>query len=182
MVAYAGSIPLHAGLGLRPLRPTDQDFLLQLFVESRPWLSWAAADRDVLHTLYEQQFRALRAGLETMYPEHLDFIVERTGQAVGRLAVDLGYRDWHISELAIVAAARGKGIGTDLVRSLQAAAGQVRLPLTLSTPMVGASDGRGLYERLGFRVTALRPPLYDMAWYPPGFPVPQPAGAGGVPA
>jgi ribosomal protein S18 acetylase RimI-like enzyme len=166
MVAYAGSIPLLGGLGLRAPRPADQDFLLQLFVESRPWLSWAADDRDVLHALYEQQFKALRAGLETAYPEHLDFIVERTGQAVGRLAIDLGVRDWRISELAIVAAARGKGIGTGLVRSLQMAAEQQRLPITLSTPMAGAIDGRSLYERLGFQVTAVRPPLYEMAWLP----------------
>ncbi|MET7245878.1 GNAT family N-acetyltransferase [Methylobacterium sp. EM32] len=175
MVAYAGSIPVLGGLGLRPIRPTDQTFLLQLFIESRPWLSWAADDRDVLHALYEQQFKALRAGLETMYPEHLDFVVERTGQAVGRLAVALSPTDWHISELAIVAAARGKGIGSDLVRSLQAAAGQQRLPLTLSTPMSG-TNARPLYERLGFRVMAIQPPLYRMAWFPPGVPMPQAAG------
>ncbi len=177
MVAYAGSIPLLGGLDLRPIRPTDQDFLLQLFVESRPWLTWAADDRDFLQALYEQQFKALRAGLETVYPEHLDFVVERTGQAVGRLVVDLGYADWRISELAIVAAARGKGIGTDLVRSLQAAAESVRLPITLSTPMVGATDGRSLYERLGFQVTAVRPPHYDMAWIPVSRRVAQAAGA-----
>jgi ribosomal protein S18 acetylase RimI-like enzyme len=175
-MGHAGSIPLMGGLGLRPALPADQTFLLQLFVESRPWLSWADRDRDFLQMLYEQQYQALRAGLGARYPEHLDFIVERTGQAVGRLVVDLGYADWRISELAVVAAARGKGIGSDLVRSLQAAAGQLRLPLTLSTPMAG-TNARPLYERLGFRVTAVRPPLYEMAWYPPGVPVPQAAGA-----
>lgn len=177
MASQTGSLPLFGGLGLRPIRPSDQDFLLRLFIESRPWLSWADTDRDVLQALYEQQFRAMRAGLESVYPEHMDFIVERTGQAVGRLVVDLGYADWRISELAIVAAARGKGIGTDLVRSLQAAAESVRLPITLSTPMVGATDGRSLYERLGFQVTAVRPPHYDMAWLPACRKAPQPAGS-----
>ena len=176
MASQTGSLPLFGGLGLRPIRPSDQDFLLQLFIESRPWLSWADTDRDVLQALYEQQFRTMRAGLESVCPEHMDFIVERTGQAVGRLVVDLGYADWRISELAIVAAARGKGIGSDLVRSLQAAAGRVRLPLTLSTPMAG-TNARPLYERLGFRVTAVLPPHYEMAWYPPGVPGPQAAGA-----
>ncbi|AWN45728.1 N-acetyltransferase [Methylobacterium terrae] len=171
MVAYAGSIPLVGGLGLRPVRPADQAFLLDLFVETRPWLSWASGDRDFLQALYEQQYRTLRAGLEAMYPEHLDFIVERTGQAVGRLAVDLGQADWRISELGILAAARGKGIGSDVVRSLQIGAERMRLPLTLSTPIYG-TDARPLYERLGFRVTAIRPPHYEMAWYPPGMPLP----------
>lgn len=171
MVAYAGSIPLVGGLGLRPIRPADQTFLLQLFVETRPWLSWASDDRDVLQALYEQQYKALREGLGTMYPEHLDFVIERTGQAVGRLAVDLGYADWRISELGILAAARGKGIGSDVVRSLQIGAERMRLPITLSTPIYG-TDARPLYERLGFRVMAVRPPLYEMAWYPPGVPAP----------
>lgn len=176
MGSPAGSLPLLGGLGLRPVRPTDQAFLLQLFVESRPWLAWAGLERDALQALYEQQYQALRTGLGAKYPEHLDFIVERTGQAVGRLAIDLGYADWRLSELAVVAAARGKGIGTDLVRSLQAAAGRVRLPLTLSTPMAG-TNARPLYERLGFRVVAVQPPHYEMAWFPPGVPAPQAAGA-----
>ncbi|UHC15074.1 GNAT family N-acetyltransferase [Methylobacterium currus] len=178
MAAPSGSLPLFGGLGLRPPRPSDQAFLLQLFVESRPWLSLAGDDRDMLQALYEQQYAALRAGLETAYPEHLDFILERTGQAVGRVLIDLGRADWRLSELQVAAAARGKGIGTDLVRSLQAAAERVRLPITLSTPMVGATDGRALYERLGFRVTAVRPPHYAMAWSPPGVPLPPAAGAG----
>lgn len=176
MASPAGSLRLFGGLALCPIRPSDQGFLLQLFIESRPWLSLVDLDRDALQALYEQQYRVLRAGLESVYPEHLDFIVERTGQAVGRLVVDLGYADWRITELAIVQAARGKGIGTDLVRSLQAAAEQQRLPITLSTPMAGATDGRSLYERLGFQVTAVRPPLYEMAWLPACLRAPQPAG------
>ena len=48
MASQTGSLPLFGGLGLRPIRPSDQDFLLQLFIESRPWLSWADTDRDVL--------------------------------------------------------------------------------------------------------------------------------------
>jgi ribosomal protein S18 acetylase RimI-like enzyme len=69
----------------------------------------------------------------------------------------------------VLAAARGRGIGSDVVRSLQAAAGSRRLPITLATPMLGAT-GKGVYERLGFRVTAVRPPHYEMAWHPPGLP------------
>ena len=78
----------------------------------------------------------------------------------------------------MLAAARGKGIGSDVVRSLQAAAGNLRLPITLSTPMLG-SNGRAVYERLDFQVTALRPPHHEMAWYPAGMPGPQVLQAGG---
>ena len=169
MASFTGSLPVRGGLALRPPTARDEPLLLRLFMESRPWLSWADADRDVVRALYEQQYRAMRAGHAALYPEHLDFVIERTGQAVGRLVVDLGHADWRISELQVLAAARGKGIGSDVVRSLQAAAGSLRLPITLSTPMVG-SNGRAIYERLDFRVTAIRPPHYDMAWSPAGLP------------
>lgn len=171
MASFTGSLPVRGGLALRPATARDEPLLLSLFMESRPWLSWADADRDVVRALYEQQYRAMRAGQEALYPEHLDFVIERTGQAVGRLVVDLGHGDWRISELHVLAAARGKGIGSDVVRSLQAAAASLRLPITLSTPMAG-SNGRAVYERLDFRVTAIRPPHYDMAWTPPGLPGP----------
>lgn len=62
---------------------------------------------------------------------------------------------------------RGRGIGSNLIRSLQQAAGAQRLPITLSTPMFGAR-GRAVYERLDFVITAVHPPHYDMAWYPAG--------------
>lgn len=167
MAPPSGSIPLFGGLGLRPTTPKDAPFLLDLFREARPWLSWTDDDRDAVRALYEQQYRAMRTGQEALYPEHLDFVVERTGQAVGRLIVDLGHADWRVSELQILAAARGKGIGANLIRSLQSAAGRLRLPITLSTPMFG-TNGRAVYERLDFVVTAVRPPHYDMAWYPAG--------------
>ena len=175
MAPLTGSLHLRGGLDLRPATARDAPLLLQLFSEARPWLSWADADRDVVRALYEQQYRAMRAGLESAYPEHLDFVIERAGQGIGRLIIDLGYADWRISELHVLAAARGKGIGSDVVRSLQVAAGNLRLPITLSTPMVG-SNGRAVYERLGFQVTAVRPPHYDMAWYPAGVPGPPTPG------
>lgn len=176
MSGFAGSFALPGGLGMRFATPSDEDFLLQLFIEARPWLSWADGNRDFLRTLHEQQYEALRAGLGQMYPEHLDFVIEKTGERVGRLAVDLGYGDWRVSELQILTRARGKGIGSDVLRGLQMAAGGQLLPITLSTPMIG-SHGRAVYERLGFRVTAVDPPHYHMAWFPQGHPMAASAGA-----
>jgi ribosomal protein S18 acetylase RimI-like enzyme len=140
--------------------------LLELFIDARPWLSWAQGDRDFLHTLYEQQYRVMCAGKEAQYPEHLDFIVERLGQAVGRVVIDLGYADWRIAELQLHPKARKKNIGSDLLRSLQQAAANMSMPITLSTPMFGSSAA-AFFQRLGFQVTQTRPPVLDMAWYPP---------------
>lgn len=85
MASPRGSIPPFGELDLRPTAPKHAPFLLGLFQEARAWLSWADADRDAVRALYERQYRAMRTVQETLDPQHLDFVVERTGQAVGRL-------------------------------------------------------------------------------------------------
>lgn len=170
MAGITGSFTLLGGLSLRSTTPVDEDFLLQLFIDVRPWLAWAEGDRDFIRALYEQQYRVMRTGQEAIYPEHLDFIIEKTGQRVGRLVIDLGYADWRVSELQIIAKAQGKGIGSDLLRSLQKAAGSSMMPLTLSTPMYWFSALQ-FYQQLGFCVMANDPPYYHMAWFPPGHPM-----------
>lgn len=176
MPGLDGSLQLYGGLSLRAARPADQDFLLDMFVASRPWLNAASQDRDFVRTLYEQQYRGLQAALEERYPQHLDFVLERTGQAVGRVILDLGYADWRLSELQVHPLAQGKGIGSDLIRSLQAAAANAGMPLTLATLMV-MTRAQEFYRRLGFRVVGQNPPAVELAWFPPGHPGAAPAGA-----
>ncbi|SMH43158.1 GNAT family N-acetyltransferase [Azospirillum agricola] len=180
MTGFTGAFTFPGNLGARFTTPSDEDFLLQLFIEARPWLSWAEGSRDFLRMLHEQQYATMRAGLESLYPEHIDLVIEKAGDRVGRLTVDLGYSDWRVSELQISIEARGRGIGSDVLRGLQMAATSLLLPISLSTPMIG-SHGRQVYERLGFRVTDVTPPLYQMAWFPQGHPAAVPAGAA-VPA
>lgn len=122
-----------------------------LFVEARPWLSMIDQDRDFIHDLYDQQYRVMRQGQEAIYPEHLDLLIERLGDPVGRLIIDLGYEGWRISELQISARARRSGIGTGVIRVVQAGAARSRRCIRLSTPAFH-EPARALYERLGFRL------------------------------
>ncbi len=172
MAGSSGALPLMGGLDMRPTRPADESFLLDMFMAARPWLNQAALDRDAVRALYEDQYRITRTGREGLYPEHMAFIVEKTGQAVAHLAVDLGHADWRLSQLEVHPLARGRSIGSDIVRSLQAAAAGSLMPLTVSTPMVGGAAP--FYQRLGFRVVGRQPPSWHLAWYPPGRPWPQP--------
>ena len=169
MAAYQGSLPLMGGLSMRHPRPSDDDFLLGLFMDARPWLARAHQDRDFIRTLYEQQYSAMRTGQETRYPQHLDFVVEKVGQPVGRIVMDLGRWDWRVAEVEIHKLARGKGIGTDLLRSLQGSAMELRLPMTLS---VNETDTRvhWFYHRLGFDMLVQAPPMLELIWLPPGHP------------
>jgi GNAT superfamily N-acetyltransferase len=169
MNGFTGSFALEEGLNLRLVRPSDQDLIFKLFIESRPWLAWAEGKPDFIRDLYEQQFKVMRAGVESVYPDHLDFIIERLGSAVGRTVVDLGYADWRISELQILKQARGVGIGSHVIKGLQAAATKGHMPLALSTPVFG-SNGFPIYQRLGFKVIQVNPPMVHMAWFPAGHP------------
>jgi len=170
MVAAASSIPMAGGLSLRFSTPADQGFLLDLFMAARPWFNWADLEPDAIRALYEQQWQIHRAGAGAAYPEHLDFVVEKTGQTVAHLLVDLGHHDWRISQLEVHPLARGKGIGSDVVRSLQAAATRPLLPLTVSTPSV-LHDAVRFWGRHGFRLVAEAPPMLHLAWLPAGRPV-----------
>lgn len=169
MTGFQGSLPLLGGLSMRHPRPSDDDFLLGLFMDARPWLAQAHQDRDFIRMLYEQQYNAMRTGQETRYPQHLDFVVEKTGQPVGRIVMDMGRWDWRVAEVEIHRLARGKGIGTDLLRSLQGTAMQLRLPMTLS---VNETDTRvhWFYYRLGFDLLVKSPPVLELIWLPPGHP------------
>lgn len=165
MSEFTGSFSFSGGVNLRLAKSQDQNFLFDLFVEARPWLSWAEGNRDFIRSLFEQQFQVMQRGLESTYPDYFDFVIERVGVSVGRVIIHLGYADWRISELQILKQARRSGIGTSVIRGVQAAAERARLPLTLSTPIFG-SDGFSIYHRLGFQIVQAQPPMIHMAWFP----------------
>lgn len=169
MSGFAGSFAFADGINLRLVQSSDQDFIFKLFIEARPWLSWAEGNPAFIRELYERQFAVMRTGLEETYPDHLDFVVERLGYAVGRAIVDLGHSDWRISELQVLKQARGAGVGSNVIKGLQIAATKGNIPLTLSTPMFG-SNGLPIYQRLGFQILQAQPPMIHMAWFPPGHP------------
>lgn len=170
MTVPTGAIPMLGGLSLRFVTPRDDDFLMLLFKAARPWFNWTTLERDAVWALYEQQMKVVRAGTGAVYPEHLDFVVEKTGQAVAHVVVDLGYHDWRITQLEVHPEARGKGIGSDIVRSLQAAAAKPRLPLTVSTLMTETRTVK-FWGTLGFGLIAEMPPALHLAWLPPGRPL-----------
>ncbi|CAO3437974.1 GNAT family N-acetyltransferase [Azospirillum doebereinerae] len=169
MTKYQGTLPLLGGLSIRAQRPSDEDFLLGLFIDARPWLAKAHHDRDFIRMMYEQQYGAMRHGQEERYPEHLDFVVEKAGQAVGRLIIDLGRCDWRIAEVEIHRLARSKGIGSDLIRSIQGTAAQTGVPMTLSV-LAAQTRVHWFYFRLGFQMLGNVPPMLELIWLPPGHP------------
>ena len=99
--------------------------------------------------IVDMQFRAQQAGYETQYPGSSHCIVERDGEPLGRLWTARGDGELRIVDIALVASARGSGVGSTLLRDLldEAAAAGLTTALTVDPN----SPARALYLSMGFR-------------------------------
>lgn len=135
---------------LRPVIPTDRDFLLLLYGSTREdelaRIEWPDGAKE---TFVEQQFSAQDRHYRANYPGASLDVIEVDGERVGRLYVHRGERDIRIMDIALAPGFRGRGIGTALLRELiDEAASSGR---SLSIHVEAQNPARSLYERLGFR-------------------------------
>jgi GNAT superfamily N-acetyltransferase len=158
-------IPLPDGLSMRPQRDSDALFMATLFNSTRDDLRLIDAEEDFIEELIEMQFRAQREGYGEQHPNAMYFVVEAHGKPIGRVAVDFGPNEVRLIDVALIRAARGKGYGAGIVRSVQMAAARVRTPLTL---VVALDNPRAfqLYAGLGFVIEERGQTHALMIWYP----------------
>jgi ribosomal protein S18 acetylase RimI-like enzyme len=89
-------------------------------------------------------------------------IVEQGGVPIGYVVVSQHDDHWYLDEISLIASARNRGIGSQLVRDVMAAARAAAAPLRLS--VLDTNPAQHLYARLGFRVTRIEPPRIKMEW------------------
>jgi len=135
---------------LRPVAAEDRAFLLDLYASLRePELAHLPWDEAMRSAFVEQQFAAQDAHYREHYPRAKLNVIEVDGDRAGRLYVYRGPRDIRIMDIALAPAFRGRGIGTDLLRSLVAEADASGRTLSIHVEL--NNPARRLYERLGFR-------------------------------
>ncbi|HZX31472.1 MAG TPA: GNAT family N-acetyltransferase [Rhodocyclaceae bacterium] len=151
---------------LRPEAPLDDDFLVKLFRSTRDDLLHIGLPEPMLDNLIAMQFRAQQNGHRQQYPEGNFCIVEAAGEPVGSLAVCRGTAGIRLINIALRPEARGNGLGSRLIRALQAEATASAKPLTLSvsTQNIGAQR---LYAKLGFTAVSNNGAYQEMAWPAP---------------
>lgn len=150
-------------IALRPTDASDAPFLRSVFGESRraELLAAGVGEREA-DMLVELQFRAQDAQYRSAFPLAEYSIVEVDGVPAGRLVVDPRAHELRIVDVALLAAFRGRGVGSSLLASLQDEAAQsgriVRLRVARGNP------AQRLYGRLGFREIAGDDIYVEMAW------------------
>jgi ribosomal protein S18 acetylase RimI-like enzyme len=135
---------------LRPVEDADRDFLVGLYGGTREQelahVPWDAAAKGAF---IEQQFAAQDAHYRSNYPGATLDVIEVDGSPAGRLFVYRGRDDIRIMDIALAPRFRGRGIGTELLRSLMAEADASGRKLSIHVEM--NNPARTLYDRLGFR-------------------------------
>jgi ribosomal protein S18 acetylase RimI-like enzyme len=155
-----------AQVGTRPVTPVDEPFLYEVYKGTRTeevtaW-GWPPAQ---LEAFLRMQSQAQGSAYEWQFPAAQHRIILQDLRPIGRILVDRREQEIRLVDIALLPAWRGNGIGTSLIRQLQAEAAVSGKPLRLSVHSDNHS-ARRLYERLGFVATEENPVSVAMEWSP----------------
>lgn len=139
-------------VSLRPAMDEDQFFLFALYRDVRgpevdAW-GWPAPEREAF---LRMQFEAQRRSYRAAYPDAVDQIVCWNGEPVGRILVADAPEESLLVDIALLAAFRNRGIGTQLIQQSIAACKPHGCPLRLQ--VLRGNPALRLYLRIGFRET-----------------------------
>ncbi len=140
-----------ATLELRPATPADSPFLRSLFATSRPAeLHLVQLGEEGLTRLLDMQFEAQRRHYAVHYPDARSWLLLEDGEPAGRMLEAQGKDHLLLIDLAVVPAARRRGLATWMIHTLAETARTARLPLRCHVDP--RNDAVQLYDRLGFTV------------------------------
>jgi GNAT superfamily N-acetyltransferase len=139
------------GVSCRPFTENDLPFVAELYASTRreevAATGWPA---EMQAAFLLQQHEAQHAHYSTHYADGEWLILERGGEAIGRLYLNDESRQVHVIDISLVPASRGQGIGGAVLQDvLELARGRGK-PVTIHVEKY--NPARRLYQRLGFEV------------------------------
>ncbi len=150
-----------AEVQLRPVVPEDRPFLRAVYGSTR-WeelepTGWSDAEKNAF---LDQQFAAQDAHYTQNYDSTTYSVVVVDGFPAGRLYVARWAEEIRIVDIALLPTARGRGVGTALLRDLidEAATAGKRVSIHVERE----NPALRWYERLGFTCVEERGPYYLM--------------------
>lgn len=138
------------GVRLRNARDEDLPFLRELYEHARsaelagvPW------PQDVRSRFLDDQFRLQHQHYVTHFSRADFLLLERDDRLIGRFYIDASGDDLHVIDISLLAEERGRGVGTQLLRSLMSHASREGRGVFLNVNRFNP-DAERLYRRLGF--------------------------------
>lgn len=135
---------------LRPIKPDDQPFQLELYASTREDLNLLDWHVNQKQMLIDMQFRAQSAQYSASYPQADNSIILVDEQPVGRMIVDRNPQAITLVDIAMLPARRNAGIGTVLISELIGEASASGRPVKLH--VLRSNPAQALYLRLGFSI------------------------------
>jgi ribosomal protein S18 acetylase RimI-like enzyme len=141
------------GIAYRPMEEDDLPFIETLYASTRleevALTGWPEAQQ---RAFLAQQHRAQHRHYRIHHADAHWLIVERGGQAIGRLYLDESDDKHRVIDISLVPAVRGQGIGgailADVIAAAEAQGKGVSMHVEIHNP------ARRLYDRLGFMTVA----------------------------
>jgi ribosomal protein S18 acetylase RimI-like enzyme len=151
-------------IALRPVDSADEPFLYDLYASTRAAelavVDWSDQQKAAF---LRQQFEAQTAHYRQHYPAARRDVILVDRQPAGRLYVDRWPNELRVIDIAILPRFRGRGVGSTLLRQLQAEAAASDRAVSLHVERF--NPAQDLYTRLGFvRADDAGPVYLLMRW------------------
>ena len=151
---------------MRPLEQADEGFMEQLYASTRSAdQRMDGCDARTEALLVALQFRARQAQLRTQYPYGDIAVILERDRPIGSLYVNYGPDEIRILDMSLLPEYRNRGIGRGLLRSLQAQAVRMRVPVRID--LLLSSQAYRLFHRCGFTPRGANGVHNSLEWWPP---------------
>jgi GNAT superfamily N-acetyltransferase len=153
------------GVSYRPSGDADLPFLGLVYASTRieevAQTGWPV---EMQHQFLAHQADAQQLHYRQHYPNAEWLVVERDGEAIGRLFIEEWAAEIRLIDISLLPQGRGGGVGTAILADLQAMAAAAAKPLTIHVER--NNPAMRLYLRLGFAKIGDHG-IYDlMEWRP----------------
>lgn len=147
----------------RECADADHAFLARLYASTRTDLVGSGPATAFGASLVAMQQRLQASGYRQAFPAARYLLLSHGGRPAGRIVVDIGESALRLVDIALLPELRGHGLGTGIIRALQAFAAERRLALTLAVHRINPGAAR-LYRTLGFTVTSSDSIAEQLRW------------------
>ena len=148
------AIPVVPGIDFRETAPGDEPFLRALYRSTRePELDLTGWEEAQKQAFADSQFALQDHHYREHYRGAAFLVIERAGEPIGRLYLYAMPNEVRVMDVALIDAARNRGLGTAIMEAVLADAARDGAAVTLHVESFNRA--RTLYDRLGFREEAV---------------------------